>query len=337
MKSIQIKFSLSVGLIAVALLTTHTAHAASTTVNRTCLLVVTSPASTSVESPVASASASASAPASEANSNSNSKTRIRCLVSPSSMPGSLSISAAEVNTSKLAISGTAVGAKTVRVLVRSDETGKTIFSKTVRVSKDTWKMKTVKKVANGEYSFEISTKKGRVVRGPVAPTTNLGGTIKIGTDTNSQASSASTFVVGSVPLLSGGIARAGTSVPVSYLQVTNTGSATAYLTGFWVKQNGNASVKSVIGLTTVDDTGTIRDGVVGAQGTTPFKSDLGFAPINATFAPGQMRLFTIKAVLGNNPGTSLGKQLVIDVESVETKSSTLGPFPIRGTTWTIAY
>lgn len=166
---------------------------------------------------------------------------------------------------------------------------------------------------------------------PSAATAMSGGT------TVSASSSASTLVVSLVPLLSGGVVHAGTSVPVSYLQVTNTGKSSVTLTGFRVAENGSAPVQSIIGFTAVDDKATLRTSVGGVEGATPFVNGTALVPMNMVFAPGQMRLFTIKAVLTMNVASYLGKQLVIDVTGLETDAGVKGSFPIHGTTWTIAY
>ncbi|MEK7136293.1 MAG: hypothetical protein AAB821_01750 [Patescibacteria group bacterium] len=138
-----------------------------------------------------------------------------------------------------------------------------------------------------------------------------------------------------MPLLFGGTARAGTAVPVSYLQITNIGKETATLNGFWVKQTGSASTGAVIGLTTIDGSGGSKGTIGGTEGSTPFKNNLAFVPTEAVFAPGQMRVFTIKAVMSSNISVHLGKQLNIAVTSVDTTASPKGPFPIHGATWTI--
>ncbi|MDD4989381.1 MAG: hypothetical protein PHV42_03060 [Candidatus Pacebacteria bacterium] len=155
---------------------------------------------------------------------------------------------------------------------------------------------------------------------------------------NIPKSATTTLDVQLVPLLSGGIVHAGKSVPISYLQITNVGTEPAYLRGFFVKQNGSAPDLAIIGLTTVDDRGASRGFAGGIEGSTPFKDGLAFAPItNGGFAPGQMRLFTIKAMLTKNVSFYLGEQLMIDVASIDTNATMVsGQFPIRGTTWTIA-
>lgn len=160
-------------------------------------------------------------------------------------------------------------------------------------------------------------------------------TVNTNTNINSKTKSDTTFTVALVPLLSGGVARASASVPISYLQITNTGKENASLKGFWVKQNGSASVQSVVNFTTIDDKGSSQGSSGGTEGATLFKDGLAFAPTDAMFAPGQMRLFTIRVVLSKNISSNIGKNLKIDVASIETSARVEGSFPIKGTTWTI--
>lgn len=146
---------------------------------------------------------------------------------------------------------------------------------------------------------------------------------------------ATTFAVAPIPLLMGGTARAGESIPVSYLQITNIGKKEATLTGFWVTQEGNASVGSIVGLATVDDRGGSQGYAGGVRGGSVFKGGKAFAPTKTIFAPGEMRLFTIKAVLGDTLTSEIGKQIKISVDSVQATASIKGSFPLAGTTWVI--
>lgn len=156
------------------------------------------------------------------------------------------------------------------------------------------------------------------------------------TTTVSFAIGTTTLAVQSIPLLFGGTAHTGESVPVSYLQITNVGTAGAQVKGFWIKQNGSAPPQAIIGLSTVDDVGGSRGLAGGLEGTVLFQNGRAFAPTDAYFAPGQMRLFTVKAMLTQNVLPYSGTQLMIDVASIETTGMVSGQFPIRGTTWTIA-
>lgn len=144
-----------------------------------------------------------------------------------------------------------------------------------------------------------------------------------------------TLAVQNVPLLSGGIAHGGETVPISYLEVTNIGTSSAQLSGFWIEQTGSASTNSIVGLSTVDDKGGSRGSAEAAEGSTLFQNGMAFAPTNALFAPGQLRLFTIKAILAPSVTAYIGTQLMINVASVQTTATVSGNFPIRGTTWTV--
>jgi len=141
------------------------------------------------------------------------------------------------------------------------------------------------------------------------------------------------LAVTTVPLLWGGNAKANASIPISYLQLKNTGTETAHVSGFRVTQNGSATAGNVITrLTTVDDKGGSR----GASETDPFGSDdSAFAPTDASIAPGSLKLFTIKAELDSTLMPHLFQNLKIDVIGVETNGSVQASFPLRGTTWTL--
>lgn len=144
-----------------------------------------------------------------------------------------------------------------------------------------------------------------------------------------------TLRVSNVPLLSGGVAYPGASVPVAYVQVQNTGKNATTLKGFWIEQNGSASVSSVIGLTTIDDKGGLRGATGGTPGATPFVDGKALAPTEALFAPGQMRLFTVRATMAPVLTPYRNTQLNIDVTGIETDAAVTGTFPIPGTIWSI--
>lgn len=155
--------------------------------------------------------------------------------------------------------------------------------------------------------------------------------------TTTQTVGTTTLSVRKVPLLVGGTVHAGETVPVSYLQITNIGKDGALLKGFWVKQNGSAPVTSIIGLSTVDDTGGFRGLQGGTEGALLFQNGLAFAPTDTFFAPSQTRLFTIKAIMTQLISAYIGTQLMIEVVSVDTTAETKSQqFPIPGTTWIIA-
>jgi hypothetical protein len=145
-----------------------------------------------------------------------------------------------------------------------------------------------------------------------------------------------TLAVQSIPLLTGGEVHAGQTVPISYLQITNVGTNGTVLKGFRLSQQGSAPDEAIIGLSTVDDQGGSRGSVGGNEAATPFKNGVALAPTEAYFAPGQMRLFTIKAMLSHQVSSQIGTQLTVVVSSIEGEATVQGTFPISGTTWTIA-
>ncbi len=233
------------------------------------------------------------------------------------------VTRATASSDKPRISGTADGYKTLYVSVTEEGETKPAFGKTVKVSREKWSTRGTKKLDAGTYTVEVRTKRSST---EVLATETL--TVgKVEKTSASRASSADgSFSVSLVPLLMGGTARAGQSVPVSYLKVVNTGKETATLRGVTLAQKGTAPTSVIQSL-------SIKDDKDGSQGQAAFGK--GFVPTNSVFAPGQMKLFTIRAALDAGASQHLGKTLNLVVTGIEggTKSS----FPIPGTTWTIGY
>lgn len=234
-----------------------------------------------------------------------------------------------ISSLKMNLSGIADNIKTIKIVVKKEGSEKIFYKKTSTIKKDVWKIKSTKKFPEGIYDIQMTVRRNDIK-------TVTSGTLIIKDDIKTTARTSTTLAVTSIPLLSGGIVRAGTTVPISYLQITNVGKETATLKGFWIKQNGSASASSVIGLTTVDDSGIPRGSTNITDDSTLFGNGVAFAPASMIFAPGETRLFTIKASLAKETSTYLGKQLMIDVISVDSNTSITGRLPIRGTTWTIS-
>ncbi len=234
----------------------------------------------------------------------------------------------ESSSTKPTLRGTAEGVKEVRVRIESSEEGiKDYTTKDVKVKKGKWTVKTTKKLAEGTYSLTLLGPKS--VGSPELAESEL-----VVGDKKSAAKADTTLAVSSVPLLWGGVARANASIPLSYLQVSNVGTKPGQVTGFTVRQNGNASTDAVIGLSTVDDKGLSR---AETTGTRPFSKNVATAPAIATLAPGEVKLFTIKAQIGPSVASYLGSALMIDVTGIETNGKVRASLPIKGTTWTFGF
>lgn len=251
-----------------------------------------------------------------------------CSVTAEVVAGTVSAASLSSHSSKPTLAGTALGVKTVQLKIAQEGSDKTRYtSKTIKVKNGAWSTRVSKKLSDDFYTVTLFGSKGG---SHIVLATS---TLAIGQEEVREDKAATTLVVDLIPLLFGGTARANQAVPVSYLQMTNVGKEPAILRGFWVKQNGSAPAPAVARLTTIDDAGGSQGASLGAV---PFKDGRAFAPTNALFAPGQMRLFTIKAVVAENVSAYIGTQLMIDVLSLDTNASVKGQFPIRGTTWTIA-
>ena len=237
-------------------------------------------------------------------------------------------------TTKPVISGEANNVKSVRINIYKEGVKKPIYKgKSAKVKSGEWSTKVHKAIPNGTYDIVLYGPKG-VEKNTLATSTLVIDT----TGKNKKFSKKvdTTFVVEALPLLTGGSAKQSTSVPVSYLQVTNIGKNAGVVKGFWLKQNGGASANAVIGLTTVDDSGLLKGSVGGTEDATPFKDNVAYVPVpDVTIGAGQMKLFTIKAGIAANVTSYLGTQLMIDVTGIDTNAKTRASFPIRGTTWNI--
>ena len=143
-----------------------------------------------------------------------------------------------------------------------------------------------------------------------------------------------TLSVQNVPLLSGGVALPGASVPVSYIQVRNTGTAGALLKGLWIRERGTAPEASVASISTVDDKGVTMN--TSTNGPV-FVNGRAYATTNAYFVPGQLRLFTVRAHMAPSLSNYRGTQLRLEVDGIDTDASTTSMFPIPGTAWSIQY
>ena len=228
-------------------------------------------------------------------------------------------------TAKPTITGEAEDIQKLRLVVRNDD-GKIMYKRDVRVKEGEWKAKIAKSLKKGEY--EIALYAGKSTRGDALATT----TLTLESKGKKSTAKGTTLSVSSVPLLFGGTARANTSVPVAYIKVVNTSTKESAIEGFTLNQRGSAPTSVITGFTTNDDKGGSRTTVAA-----PFKGTKVYVPLAATLAPGQMRIFTIKAMVGTDAVVNIGRQLMLDVVAVDSSATIKGVFPIVGTTWTLGY
>ncbi|MBX9906304.1 hypothetical protein K2X96_00195 [Patescibacteria group bacterium] len=236
------------------------------------------------------------------------------------------------------ISGTADGLTKLFIkLYRESDNSLVYTSKTVTVRNEKWKVKipssASRKIKSDSYRVEVYSEKKKDAVMLVSSTLVVG--TQNNTTQNISVKSSSLLVVEPVPLLFGGTARAGDAVSVAYVQVINVGKEEARIEGFTLTQNGSASVDALQALRAVDDSGLIQGSTESTSVGLQFKNGSAFVPIQAVFAPGQMRLFTIKAVVKNDTARYAGTQLQINLASAHANASLKGMFPMYGTTWTI--
>lgn len=220
---------------------------------------------------------------------------------------------------KVSLSGRADNIKALRVDVKRGND--TVASSKVKAKRDKWQLTLKNRLDDGTYDVVVFGAEGDLRNQELARGTLRSGKVP-----------ATTLSASPISLLFGGTARAGTATPVAYVQLRNTGVAPATISGFDLRQNGNAPNASVIGFTTADDKGGSLSTVTGT-----FQNGTVFVPLAATILPGQFKIFTLKALVAGNAGAFSGTQLRIDVDGVRTDATVTGLFPMRGTTWTLAY
>ena len=230
------------------------------------------------------------------------------------------------------LAGTASGLKTVQVQIVKDGGLKPLYTSNVlRVKNGVWNTKINRTLKKGKYTVLLLGGK------KTALNTIATSSLVIGAPAKAVTKSSTTFVVEPLALLIGGTVKAGASVPISYLQVVNIGKTVGVVTGFTVKQNGSASVQSIVGFTVSDDQSSLVTSIAPTVNSPLFVNNHAMIPVNMLIPSGQMRLFTIKAIIDSSVHTAIGKQLKLDITSVTTNATVQSKFPIRGTTWTVGY
>ncbi|HEX5774842.1 MAG TPA: hypothetical protein VFY28_02685 [Candidatus Paceibacterota bacterium] len=189
---------------------------------------------------------------------------------------------------------------------------------------------------SGEYSFTFSEGRNKATCSVSLELSGATGASAPRENGESRATGGSVSV-SPIPLLSGGTASAGASVPVAYIKVLNNSREAATIEGFTLVQNGSADTDVVIGFATNDDKGGSRATIGGNEGNTPFDDGEAFVPLEDTLVAGEFRIYTIKALLSRLFGSDAGRTLMLDVDSIRTNGADVfGAFPIRGTVWTLS-
>ena len=262
---------------------------------------------------------------------SNGSKKVSCSVTVDVVSGGFATSTLLTASSRSLLSGKAIGAKSVQVKIYKEGTTSVLYtSNVIKVSKNgTWKTKVTKKLKNGTYDVVLLGNKKALLN------TIASGTLSVGTTTSATGKSDTIIVVVPVPLLAGGIARSGATIPLSYLQVVNLGKVSTTIHGFTIKQNGSTNIDAITALTVSDDSKLLHGSVTKNDGSLVFKNGSAVVPIEAVLAPDQMRLFTLKAVLASTLTQYAGTQLKMDIVGVTTSALLKNTFPVRGVVWKI--
>lgn len=257
----------------------------------------------------------------------NGRKKAECEVTVQVVEGSFTQSSLATKSTRPTVTGEIKGSRTVQIEIYKEEGAKPFFtSKIIKVKNGKWRARVTKTLPKGEYIVALKGEKKVDLNIIATSTLTIGSTAQ---------ASATTFVFESVPLLNGTVARSGTIVPISYLQVINIGKSEGKVESFSIKQNGSALTSSVVGFTVSDN----RSPAVTIAGSylkpIVFKNGLATIPVDMPIAAGEMRLLTIKAMIAPFSMENFTKQLKLDVAAVATNGAERGVLPIRGTTWTI--
>ena len=261
----------------------------------------------------------------------NKSRKADCAVSLKVVDVSIDEDSLATDDNKPTISGEAEGTKTVRLEIMNDD-GKRVFkSKNERVRGDEWNVRVKKSLKDGAYDMRLFGERGTELD-LIATSTLVIGEGSSSADTPSSVKAGGTLSLSMIPFLMGGNASPGATVPVAYIKVENTGSSAATIEGFTLKQNGSASTDAVVNVQTNDDKGGSR---YTTSGVGLFKNGSVYVPLPSVVAPGQIRIYTIKAGLSASSGAYAGQSLMLDVTGVTTGAKVPSAFPIRGTTFVL--
>lgn len=227
------------------------------------------------------------------------------------------------------LKGLADGVEKIRVVI-SQEDEIVWKSKIISVKKSgSWLASVKKTLKKGSYDVTIYERSD--LKTPLATETLTIGKVSASSP-SSSSSKGDSIAASPITLLFGGAAPRSTKVPVAYVQLINKGKATTSIDGFTLTQNGTAAAAKISAFETADDKGGSRTMVDNKDGKL-FNGKNAFIPFKATLAPGQIRIFTLLALVDKS--ALIGTTLKLDVESVKTNATMSGKFPMRGTTWTI--
>jgi hypothetical protein len=257
---------------------------------------------------------------------SNGVTNISCSVDIKVLSGTVSNKSTVKSNERFTLTGRVEGVK--KAVIAFYEPGAitpeyTTKPLTLKSGKFTFKMP--KALDDGIYRIELQTTDAK----PIVLATS---TVTVG---KPKPVPATTIVVQTIPLLSGGVVKPGRGVAVSYLQVINVGTTTAQITDFNFTQIGSAPVSTIVGVTITDELG-LANGSVGNMLTgTPFVGTKVTVPIAVTLAAKESRLFTVRAVMGPNAVANVGQTMTLSLQSLSGNIKIQSAMPVNGVTWTI--
>lgn len=251
---------------------------------------------------------------------------VTCSIDISVISGSVTNKSTVKSNDRFTLTGKVEGVK--RAVIAFYEPGATTpeyttKSLTLKSGKFTFKMP--KALDDGTYRVELQTTDAK----PIVLATS---SITVG---KPKPVPATTIVVQTIPLLSGGVVKPGRGVAVSYLQVINVGTTPAQITDFNFAQIGSAPVSTIVGVSINDELGLSKGSVGNMVTGTPFVGTKVVVPIAVTLAAKESRLFTVRAVVGANATANIGQTMTLSLQSLTGNIKIQSALPVNGVTWTI--
>jgi hypothetical protein len=257
---------------------------------------------------------------------SNGATNVNCSLDIEVLSGSVANKSTAKSDEKFTLTGRVEGVrKAVIAFYATGATTPTYTTKAVTLKSEKFTFKMPKALEDGTYRIVLQTTDAK----PIVLATS---TITVG---KPKPVAQTTLVVQTVPLLSGGVVKAGRGVAVSYLQVINVGTVPAQLTDFVFHQVGTAPTTAIVGVSINDELGLSKGSVGNMVSGTPFVGTKVVVPVPVTLAAKESRLFTVRAVVGVNATANIGQTMSLALQSITGNAKIQSTIPVNGVTWTI--
>lgn len=257
---------------------------------------------------------------------SNGSGNVTCSLDIEMISGSVTNKSTAKSNERFTLTGRVEGVeKAVLAFYEPGATTSTYTTKSLTLKSEKFTFKMPKALEDGIYLIELQTTDAK----PIVLATS---TITVG---KPKPLPQTNLVVQTIPLLSGGVVKAGTGVAVSYLQVINVGTSPAQITGFNFAQIGSAPTTAIVGVSITDELGLAKGSVGNMISESPFVGTKVTVPVPVTLAAKESRLFTVRAVVGAGAIANIGQTMSLSLQSLTGNVKIQSTLPVNGVTWTI--